>query len=279
VKFIVTGARGYIGSRLVAELSARGHAVAAVGRGDRIEDLAGRWDAMYNLAWVGKGGKLRADCAVQMENVKTALGYYSAARRLGCSRFIAAGTIGEKMVSLEECAGIKSENFVYAITKNYLHSLLDALGGDGCQVVWATIGNIYGGSGSGGNIVEWALKTVLDGRLAEFGPAAEPYDFIHIDDAVRALALLGACERAPDTVYVGNGRPRPLKEYLMEIGRIAGRPELIGIGRRADDGTRYRAEWFDISELGRATGFSPRRDFAEGIAETAAALKGENGGR
>jgi nucleoside-diphosphate-sugar epimerase len=279
MRFIVTGARGYIGSRLVQELSARGHDVAAIGRGDRIDELSGKWDAMYNLAWTGKGGKLRADCAVQMENVKAALDYRRAALRLGCARFIAAGTIGEKMLSLDECARIKSENFVYAATKNYLHALLNALGGDGCQTVWATIGNVYGASGSGGNIVEWALRTVLDGRPAEFGPAEEPYDFVHIDDAVRALALLGTCESAPDAVYVGSGRPRPLKEFLLEIGRVAGRPELIGIGRRADDGTRYRAEWFDISELSRATGFSPRKDFAEGVAEAAAALKDGDSGR
>ena len=64
-----------------------------------------------------------------------------------------------------------------------------------------------------------------------------------------------------------NGDVRPLKDYLLEIGRIAGKPGQIGIGRRPDDGTRYRAEWFDTSTLRAQTGFAPSVGFANGVLE------------
>lgn len=266
MRVIVTGAKGFVGKRLLGELARCGHETAAIDVGDRIDALAGRWDVMYNLAWRGKGGTERADFNVQMSNVKAALDYYSAAVRLGCSRYVCPGTIGEKMVSLPECSKIKSENFVYAISKNYLHSLLSALEHESCRVVWAVLGNLYGGADSGGNIIDWTIARILAGEVARFGPAAQPYDFIHVDDAARALALLGVCENpASGEYYVGCGKPKPLGEYLLEVGRLAGRPELIGIGRRPDDGTRYRAEWFDISPLSRETGFMPEIDFSAGV--------------
>ena len=191
MRAIVTGAKGFIGKRLVAALRADGHEVAAVDLGDRVEDLSGRWDVMYNLAWVGKGGALRADYNVQMNNVKVALDNYREAQRLGCSRYICTGTVGENMVKLPECEKIKSQNFIYAISKNYLHAVLNSIGTDACRVIWATLGNLYGGTDSGGNIIDYTLRTILAGKVAEFGPAEQPYDFIHVDDAVRALVLLG----------------------------------------------------------------------------------------
>ena len=273
-KIIVTGAKGFLGKRLVAELERLGVEVARIDLGDRIEDLAGTWDAMFHLAWVGKGGALRADYNVQLQNVRTGLDFYREAQRLGCRRFICMGTIGEKMAKLPECEKIKSQNLIYAISKNCLHSILDAMDDGKCRVIWATLGNIYGGSDAGGNIVDYALRTILSGREAVFGPAEQPYDFIHVDDAVGALKLLGLSEGVKsDEFYIGNGEPKKLSEYLLAIGQIAGLDNLIGIGKRPDDGTRYKSEWFSTAVLCKETGFAPKISFEEGVKQNIAALK------
>lgn len=265
-RIIVVGAKGFLGKRLAAKLQALGHEVAQIDMGDRVEDLQGDWETMFNVAWVGKGGALRADYEVQMGNVKAALGFYRQAQRLNCRRYICMGTIGEKMARLPECAHIKSQNLIYAMSKNYLHDILRTIEGDKCKVVWATLGNIYGGKDAGGNIVDYCLRCILKGEKAIFGPAEQPYDFVHVDDAVRALTLAGTAEgEISRELYVGSGRVKALKDYLKEIGRIAGHEELIGIGGRPDDGTRYKAEWFDIAELKRATGFEPEIAFEEGV--------------
>lgn len=272
-RIVITGAKGYIGTKLCSELRARGCEVAEIDLGDRIEDLSGAWDAMVSLAWIGKGGALRADYNVQINNVKMSMDFYQQAIRLGCRRFVCAGTIGQKMLALPECAGIKSQNFVYINAKTFLQSLLRSLGSEQCKVVWATLGNLYGGA-SGGNIIEYTLKTILSGSRAIFGPAEQPYDFIAVDDCVRALSLLSTVDPLDgDEFYVGNGRPEALSSFLRKCGELCGRPDLIGIGERPDDGTRYRREWFDVSLLRNKTGFSPSCSFEDGVRENIKHLK------
>ena len=274
MRAVVTGAKGFIGKRLVASLRAIGAEVAEVDLGDKVEDLTGELHTFYNLAWIGKGGQLRADYDIQMKNVKVALDNYREAQRLHCMRYICTGTIGENMVKLPEFEKIKSQNFIYAISKNYLHAILNSIGTPDCRVIWATLGNLYGGSDAGGNIIDYTLRTILSGKEATFGPAEQPYDFIHVDDAVLALVFLGTCTGVTsDSYYIGNGRPKPLKEYLLAIGRVSGHENLIGIGKRPDDGTRYKAEWFSIDNLCRDTGFSPRKDFVTGVKENLDGLK------
>lgn len=275
MKMIVTGSKGFIGKRLVVALEAAGCEVAGIDLGDDITKLEGEWDVMYNLAWIGKGGALRADYNVQMNNVKVALDNYNEAKRLKCKRYICTGTIGENMLQLPECEKIKSQNFIYALSKRYLHSVLNSIGDvEGCKVIWATLGNLFGGSDVGGNIIDYTLRTILAGKEASFGPAAQPYDFIHVDDAVEALRLLGMSEGvSSDEFYVGNGVPKKLGEYLLEIGRIAGLEHLIGIGKRPDDGTRYKEEWFLTEALCKETGFVPKISFEDGVKQNIAILK------
>lgn len=274
-KIVVVGSKGFVGKRVLALLQQSGAEVIGIDMGDNIADIQGEWDVMFNFAWVGKGGALRADYNVQMNNVKMALEFYQEAKRLKCKRYVCAGTIGEKMAKLPECAGIKSQNLIYAISKNYLHDVLRTIETDDCKVIWATLGNIYGGSDAGGNLVDYCLRTILKGEKAVFGPAEQAYDFVFVDDLVRALVAIGLSDTIKSSeFYVGSGRPKPLKDYLVEIGRLAGREDLIQIGGRPDDGTRYKAEWFDITPLASETGYVPRMDFADGVKFNIDSVKG-----
>ncbi len=273
-RVIVAGAGGYVGRKFAAALEGIAEVIGVdVLDGyihpERLGALEGRYDVFYNLAWKGKGGALRADYNVQMANVKSALDFYKEAVRLGCKRYICAGTIGELMVELPECSKIRSQNFVYISAKNFLHRVLNAIEEpDKCRVIWVRLGNLYGGGDSGGNLVDYTLRHVMSNKDATFGPAEQPYDFVHVNDCVRALALIGVSESELEgDFYLGSGDVRPLKEYLWEIGRISKREALIKIGGRPDDGTRYREEWFSIDKLNHATGYIPRISFADGVGE------------
>ena len=273
-RVLISGAGGYIGRNLSAAMRGVADVVGldfkpGYVHPKELQNLGGPFDVFFNLAWEGKGGPMRANYSIQTANVKSALDFYRAAVRLGCRRYICAGTVGELMVELPECAHIHSQNFVYLCAKNFLHRVLNAIEEpEICPVTWARIGNLYGGGDSGGNLVQFTLSRIAHGEKAEFGPAVQPYDFVHANDAVRALALIGLSDgELPGELYVGSGEVRVLRDYLVEIGQISGRPELIEIGGRPDDGTRYRAEWFSIDPLSRATGFVPHIPFAEGVRE------------
>jgi len=245
---------------------------------DNLDDvkLSSLDDAVFfHLAWVGKAGPKRADWRIQLGNVEMAIRYYEVAKAAGCSRFVCAGTIGEKMLQLPECAKLRSQNALYVNSKLYLHHLLDALGDEKCRVIWATLGNMYGCGAAGGSVIDYALQMVLKGEDAIFGPGEQPYDFVNVEDAIRGLAAIGLGERVTsDEFYVGAGTPRLLKEWLREVGEWAGRPDLIKIGGRPDDGTRFKADWFSIETLTRETGYRPQIAFADGVRRNIEFLKG-----
>ena len=54
-------------------------------------------------------------------------------------------------------------------------------------------------------------------------------------------------------------------EYLLQIGQEYGRPELIRIGVRPDDGIVYTLDMFDIQDLVRDIGDYNSTDFDSGI--------------
>ena len=278
VKVLVAGARGFIGSRLVPELEARGCRVTGFDDGDAGAGFAPgeTFDVFVNLAWRGSRGALRADYALQLEMVRTALDYYGLALRLGCRRFICPGTIGERMAELPECRGLRSQNAVYVHAKSALRGMLRSVEKpDECRVVWARLGNLYG-PGDTGHLVNWTLAKVLAGEEAAFGPARQPYEFVAVRDCIRALAALAlAPSLSRGEYYVGAGTPRELGDWLRDVGRIAGRADLIAIGKRPDDGTRYRAEWFDVGPLAADTGYRPETAFEDGVAELVRAMEEE----
>lgn len=297
-KAIITGANGFLGRKLTECLLANEYDVTAIVH-ERVEALdafkestclrivrsvevdqipaSDAYEVFYNLAWRGSGGPLRANYNVQLDNVKAALDYYALARRLGCRRFICTGTIGEKMVVLPECKGIRSQNFVYVNCKACLLQLLRALETpDTCKVIWATLGNVYGIGDQYGNLVSYTIRTLLEGKEAEFGPADQIYDFVFADECVQALMCLGSSPRlVSDTFYVGSGRPAKLADLLKLIGRVFGREELVCIGRRPDDGTRYLADWFSIKALETEAGYVPAISLEEGVRRTLETIKQE----
>ena len=119
-----------------------------------------------------------------------------------------------------------------------------------------------------GNLVSYTLQEILSDKDATFGPAQQPYDFIYIDDLIEAIVRLGDAVNSRTTYFIGSGSPRPLHEYLSEIGSLSGRQERIKIGIRNDDGVRYDFSMFDTSPLRQDIGEYNTTPFGEGIKKT-----------
>lgn len=134
-KAIVSGANGFLGSHAVKYLLAKGVSVTALcrnGRADRLpqsdnltvcqfelsraaESLEGLADDEYGVflhfAWQGHSGRDRQDIALQMDNVQWTVETMRAAARIGCKRFVCAGSIMERealaLVSTQGCSSDK----------------------------------------------------------------------------------------------------------------------------------------------------------------------------
>lgn len=297
---IVTGANGFIGSTLVNNLLKEGVKVVAIDISfavpripdcdqvvklevglDDLEMLkslipAGEYDAMYHLAWVGVNGPSKADPTVQLNNIQLGINCAQLCKSIGVKKLLCAGTVAEQAVHSLSKLTQTSGGMMYGVAKHCAHLMME----DYCKnigqcIVWMQFSNIYGVGNKTGNLVSYTLGELLKGDVATFGPAAQPYDFIYVDDLLEAVYRLGNSETKKTCYYIGSGSPRILKEYLLVIGELAGMKDKIGIGIRPDDGIKYHFSMFDTTPLKEAIGEYVSTPFEVGIMKTINWLKGQ----
>lgn len=295
---VISGANGFIGSRLVKKLASNGLKTIALVKDENekidgikdhadivycdfsdpestyrtLSDMVDRDCVVYHFAWAGVNGPLKADYASQIGNVKMACDCAALAKRLNAKRFLASGTVAENAVKSYSHLDKLNGGLMYATAKLSAKLFIETLCKNiGLPFVWMRFSNIYGPDNKTGNLVSYTIEQLSHGQKASFGPATQQYDFVYADDLIEAVYRLGTIENLNHNDYfIGSGKPRILMDYLKEIGNVVGRPQLIDIGARADDGIVYTADMFDISNTVNDIGDYVSRDFEEAIRYTVA---------
>ena len=295
-RVIVTGANGFIGSSLIKKLVAHNVEVVAIDitfAGDRIpaSDMITRvescvdatlaeklpeveYDAFYHLAWRGVNGTEKANPSIQLANIQMAIDCADICKKIGAKKLLCAGTVAENATySLPELKQT-SGGMMYGVAKHACRLIVeDYCKNIGLPFVWMQFSNIYGVGNKTGNLVSYTLGELMARKEATFGPAQQPYDFIYVDDLIEAVYRLGGNETQKAFYYIGSGRPRILREYLLRIGELAGRADKVCIGIRPDDGIKYSMEMFSNGTLVEEIGDYVSTDFDNGIRKTIEWLK------
>ena len=295
-KAIVTGANGFVGTALCRELCKQGIQVIAVVRNKtefihKTKDLPGLTvvcsdlsrfrnlaetipdrdiDILYHLAWEGSAGALRGDCDVQMDNVRYTCDTVNACADMGVKRFVFAASIVEYEINAVMSTEVTPEiNTLYASAKTTADHMARAIAGSlGIDYIRAVISNIYGPGEMSPRLVNTTLKKMLLGEHCAFSAGEQMYDFIYIDDAVRAFAAIGEKGKANRTYYVGSQEPQKLKYFLIEMKNQIDPETEIGLGEIPFHGISLSYEEFDRNAVRNDTGFVPQVSFAEGIRNT-----------
>jgi len=300
-KAIVTGANGFVGSAVVEELSRRNIQTIAVVRNENsniekirklpyvticycnlsnIETLSSKIpdrdiEAFYHFAWEGSAGKLRADCDVQLDNVKASIDALKVCHELGCSRFVFASSIMEyevaKLMNTELSPSINTLYCTAKITADYMckaiASQLDV------EYISGIISNIYGVGEISPRLINTSVRKLLLGERPIFSSGIQQYDFIYITDAAKAFLAIGEKGKKNKSYYIGSSRPHSLKEYLIEMRDVVSPGAEIGLGELTFNGVSLTYTEFDIHALENDTGFKPEVSFADGINRTAIWIK------
>lgn len=288
---IVTGANGFIGSTLIKKLIANNVHVIAIDvnfDGNRIPESElilkiqtsiddtliekipkADYDALYNLAWRGVNGIEKANPSIQLHNIQMAINCADICKQLNVKKLLCAGTVAENAVYSLPHLQSTNAGMMYGVAKHNCHLMLETY----CKTinqpfVWMQFSNIYGVGNKTGNLVSYTLGEILQGREATFGPALQPYDFIYVDDLIEAVYRLGDIKTPQGTYFIGSGDSRQLKDFLLEIGRLANRESLIRLGIRPDDGIKYIPDMFDTTKLQSIIGNYAQTSFEEGINKT-----------
>jgi nucleoside-diphosphate-sugar epimerase len=282
---IVTGATGFIGLHLVSELLERGNRVTAFClKNDpgisRLPPEAGivcdmqnlpQADMFYHLAWASASGPGRADAVTQSQNAGLTLQALEAAHMLGCKRFIALGTVYERLAGqIMEANRFKGPDF-YVLTKAYAHKMANRLAFKlGIDFAWCAICHPIGRHIKPEQLMAGVIAALKAKKSPPLGPCTAIFDIVAVEDVARGLALLGEADNlAHREYYIGSGKPKPLRAWLEEARQALGAETPLGFGEKPDDGLRFEEGWFDISALQADTGYTPQISFAEAVRNVA----------
>jgi dTDP-L-rhamnose 4-epimerase len=165
---------------------------------------------------------------------------------------------------------------VYALTKYVQERLtLTVAPAYGMEGVALRLWNVYGPGQALSNPYTGVLA-IFASRLHNgqppmiFEDGRQRRDFVHVEDVAQAFVLALEHPRAAGEVYnIGSGEDRSVCEVADLLARAMNKPdiapEITGKARVGD----IRHCIADIGKATRELGFSPRRDFAEGLAELA----------
>lgn len=290
---IVTGATGFIGTHLCSELLKNDIKVTGLVRKDsrnmkRLQDVSLVWcgmddydsfegekaDTFYHLAWEGATGIGRDDEELQTKNIARTMKALKVAKRLGCRRFVALGTVYENLVPQILTDSQHRKPDFYLLAKQSSHHICMKLSEKlDIEFVWATIFQPIGRYIKKEQVMTYAIASLLSGEPPEFGPAMEPYDITAVEDIAYGLRLLGECRLTRKEYYIGSDSPMLMKEYLKRARKVLGVDTELKIGARADDGLRFSYDWYDISPIKKDTGYSIHVGFEQAVVNVAEWVK------
>ena len=293
---IVTGANGFIGSALLTELSNNGVTVFAVVKDHQadissIKDVSGvkilycemeeldklpeqvqePVDVFYHLAWAGSTGSARGDYDLQLKNTHWTLDAVNVAHKLGCKRFVGAGTLAEYDVNAYTPLNGSTPNAVscYGVAKIASHYMSKAeCNRLGIEHLWAYLSNTYGIGNYTSNFINFASKVMITGQEPKFTAGEQPYDFVYVSDIAQGLYCIGNRGKANYSYYIGSTKPAKLKEFIFSL-RDAIDPSIqLHLGAIPFNGVAQPESTFDCSQLVEDTGYHPRVSFKDGIKKT-----------
>lgn len=227
------------------------------------------FDVFYHLGWAYTSREDRNNIKLQEENIKYSIDAMDLAKRLGCKKFIGAGSQAEYGQHLDYKTrhnSIANPIDAYGICKYTTGKLLSIQASKfNMDFAWIRIFSVYGKYDENDTMISTAISKIKENKYCAFTPAEHIWDYLYSEDAGRALYLLGEKLVGNKVYCLGSGQGRPLKEYIEIIKNLVNKDANIGIGDIPYKNGIPSPMNADISELTKDTGFIPKISFEEGI--------------
>ncbi|QXI46485.1 NAD(P)-dependent oxidoreductase [Pseudomonas anuradhapurensis] len=254
---LVTGATGFVGRHLVAQLLARGCRVRALARDlerarrmpwfDQVQFVAAdlqladagqvaSWvdgiDALAHLAWPGLPNYQALFHLEQ--NLMADYRFVKHAVEAGVAQVLVTGTCfeyGMQSGPLDEHCPARPAN-PYGLAKHSLHQFLQALQKHRpFTLQWARLFYLHG-EGQNPNSLLAALDRAIDSKAAVFDMSAgdQLRDFQPVTEAARQLAGLLHCRGFSGVVNCASGRPVAVRSLVEQRLRERGAELLLNLG-------------------------------------------------
>lgn len=241
----------------------------------RLEELKNsdlpRCDVFYHLGWSGTVGDGRNDTDLQIQNIRYSLAAAELAKCLSCHTFIGAGSqaeYGRVEGILHPDTPVNPENG-YGIAKlcagNMTRLKCEQMN---LRHIWIRILSVYGPYDGPNTLVMSMISKLSSGIVPQTTGGEQLWDYLYSEDAGNAFYLAGQYGKDGAVYCLGQGKARPLKEYIMTIRDVTAPEMKVDIGAIPYAPKQVMHLCADISALQNDTGFVPEVPFDEGIRNT-----------
>lgn len=292
ISVVITGASGFIGRHLVSYLVQQGIDVYAITRyeknclsqmektprlhivvgnyttDDLFQELPQKPLAFVHLAWKGVRAEDRNVSEVQTANIFYCLKAIELADRIHAEKFILPGSTMEYAYcrqKINENALPTPMNFYGAAKLSARYLCQIACQNRNIPFIYTVISGIYGADRKDGNVISYTIDELLHGRIPKYTKLEQRWDYIHIDDVVRAF-LCVIQKGAPGSFYViGHGDNCPLSDYICQIRDVIAPGAPLDIGVIPYQNGKLPESCVDLTAIRKDTGFTPSISFEDGI--------------
>lgn len=291
MKCIVIGANGFIGYQLTKYLMTQGcEVIALVPLGFKYEHVKAlpvqsqeftfdnlhrvvfpscvNADVAYNMVWVGVDAQDRNNAELQASNLLYNIRVVDFVSNHFIRKIVVPGSASQFACSQRviDGTGEYAPSDLYAATKNSVYEYLKLL----CTqkqigLIWTLITSIYGPGRDDNNIISYAIKSLLKGERPSFTGLEQQWDYLYVEDLMKALYLLGINGKGGMIYSVGSGDHREMREYVEIIRDNINSKLPLGIGDKPYKNEVIDNQIMDISALEKDTGFKADYRFEDGI--------------
>lgn len=292
---LVTGASGFLGSYVVADLLARGHEVAALLRPDgprwrlnevlhRLHVIPGSLEglnllreelkafapqAVVHMAWRGVAGADRND-PIQSTNVSDIVRLTELAADIDAKIFVGAGSQAEygpydRAIRDDDAT---RPTTLYGKAKCEAGSeMLRLCEERGLRAAWLRIFSTYGPKDADHWLIPSLIRSLRAGQPMPLTACEQRWGFLHARDAASAFAVAVSNDAARGVFNVGSPDAPPLRNTVMRVRDLVAPGAALAFGELAYRPDQVMVLAADVSRM-LALGWKPTVPFDEGLRET-----------
>ncbi len=292
-KIIITGATSFLGRNTAEHLIQKGYFVYALIRKNspnasklkRCDNLKivefdfenlfdclreiDKADCFINFAWDSSGG--RADENVQAKNLGNSLKMLELCKRLGCKMFIFPGSQAE----YGSVSGVISESTPCNPVSEYGKvKLMFAKQGleyareNKIEFIHLRIFSVYGYGDRPNTLVDYCIKSFLNGQNAELGSCLKNWNYLYIEDFADIIEKLIKNNVKTNVINIASRDTRQMREFVCDIHNALAGKGSVSFEKELVNAENSPALNPDISKLVSLVGDLDFTDFTKGICKT-----------
>ena len=226
------------------------------------------FDVFFHLGWTDTNKKTRNDPKLQAHNIDYTLSAVEFAKKIGCRKFIGAGSQAEYGRVSGKISPNHSPNpdISYGVAK-YAAGVLSRIMCNEIEMEhsWTRIFSIYGQYDNSETLVSYLLNCFKEDKLCNLTNCEQMWDFLHVDDCAKALISIAKHGKNGSVYNIGSGKAQKLKEFVETISQISKTKAHINYGSIPYTKNQVMHLEADIENLTKDTGFFPTISFEDGI--------------